>query len=228
MFSKSLKGLLVTAFSALLANAQDITSNTIDRGTISISLGNTHIYPDVYYSIIDVAVASFTGSFNNEGGFYLTSDSSLIALTASIVGTSITNSGDWAFNSIQSLTTPDFYLTATISFSNTGTMWFGGDGLGVPIMSVLGLSWENDGLMVFSLTTRSTGEVLLGAALGVGTQTITNEGTICLINQVYEQSTKIEGSGCIDIGEDSTVFLYPSTSLTFISSSHCRIAYSNL
>ena len=68
----------------ILSGAADVTENTIDRGTISLGLGQTHIYPGVYWSIINNAVSSFTGSFNNEGGFYVSSDNPLLGLTTNI------------------------------------------------------------------------------------------------------------------------------------------------
>ncbi|EGV65577.1 hypothetical protein CANTEDRAFT_92443, partial [Yamadazyma tenuis ATCC 10573] len=195
-----------------LASAVEITTNTIKRGTISLSVGDYTIDEGVYLSIINNADSAFLGSFTNKGGFYITSDSSLIALTASVytlTGT-IDNSGIWSWNSVESLTTPDFELYAA-TFQNTGTMFFAGDGsVGIPVMSVLASDWDNEGLIVFSLTTRSTGEVLLGSATDSALSSITNDGTICLINQVYHQSTGIDGSGCFDIGADSSVWLQQS------------------
>ncbi|EGV66322.1 hypothetical protein CANTEDRAFT_112457, partial [Yamadazyma tenuis ATCC 10573] len=198
------------ALCAVSTRAAEISLDRIDRDTVSLAIGDYKIDEGVYWSIIDNTLTSFTGGFENDGSFYITTDNRLIGLTVSIINLlkTISNSGDWAFNASRTLTPPSYTLSS-LNFQNTGSMWFGGDGsLGVPLMTVQSHTWENDGLIVFSLNKRSTsGEVILGASLELGTGTITNDGTVCLINQVYHQTTAIDGSGCFDIGSDSNVWL---------------------
>ena len=60
-------------------------------------------------------------------------------------------------------------------------------------MGLTGKSWNNNELIVAYQNERSSGSVKFGV---IG-QTITNKGQICLTNQVYQQTSKIDGSGCV-------------------------------
>ena len=83
-------------------------------------------------------------------------------------------------------------------------MYLGADGsVGLPLFLILTPDWNNNGLLVFYLKTRTTGPVSLGTPLG----TINNNGQICLYNELYTQTTNIAGTGCITAIDDSSIFL---------------------
>ncbi|KAK6459804.1 Hyphally regulated cell wall protein N-terminal-domain-containing protein [Scheffersomyces xylosifermentans] len=181
------KHLIASLLSVVTVWAATITEDTIDRGTLNLGIGDTTIADGVYWSIVDNALTALAGS-----GFYISSTSNLIALTvtlASGIG-SITNDGIIAFNSVQSLTAPTYQL-----------MYLGGN------------VWSNTGLLVFYQQTRSNGVVTLGAPL----TTISNPGTICLYNEIYQSTTSISGSGCIVADQNSAIFL--ANGLLSVSSS---------
>ena len=81
-------------------------------------------------------------------------------------------------------------------------------------MAITSADWTNNGLIVFYQNQRSSGNVNLGTPLGK----ITNDGQICLYNQVYRQLTEIQGSGCITADEDSTIYI--GNGLLGISTAH--------
>ncbi|RLV84369.1 Hyphally regulated cell wall protein 3, partial [Meyerozyma sp. JA9] len=217
-----LRAVLSAALSVSSAFAITISQNTVTRGTIAAIAGSTEVSQGVYWSIINNAITNFLGSLQVDGQLFISSNSNLIGLTVELLGVlnSITNNGDISFDSSRTLLAPNYNLVG-LRFTNNGNMWLAGDGsVGTPVMSITSASWQNNGLIVFSQRVLSSGFVTLGTAAG----SITNDGTICLINEVYDQTTAISGSGCFDIGVDSNVWIQNSllsvdTSQTFYLSS---------
>ncbi|KAK6459805.1 Hyphally-regulated cell wall protein, partial [Scheffersomyces xylosifermentans] len=199
------------------ALALEVTSNRVDRGFLTLSIGDITIDSGAYWSIVDNALSVLTGNLDVESGagFYISSTNNLIALTVTLASGlgGITNDGIIAFNSVQSLTAPTYQLVG-LSFTNNGEMYLGGNGsVGTPIMSITAPVWSNTGLLVFYQQTRSNGVVTLGAPL----TTISNPGTICLYNEIYQSTTSISGSGCIVADQNSAIFL--ANGLLSVSSS---------
>ncbi|CAN3369569.1 hypothetical protein DICA3_F26324 [Diutina catenulata] len=189
------------AFATLTLAEWVISTDTVTRGTINLSLGSITIKPGVFWSIINNAVSIFTGnlSVGKGSGFYITSTSNLIALNVALAGiiNSITNDGIIQFNSAKSLTAPTVNLVG-LSMTNNGQMYFGGDGsVGVPEFSLIAANWKNNGLISFYQKTMSTGVVLLGG--GGAVLPITNDGDICFFNTVFQQTTSIKGDGCLHV-----------------------------
>jgi hypothetical protein len=197
---------LLTAIGVL---AQTITQDTVSRGVIDLGIGDVVITPGHYWSIINNAISAIAGSLDvgAGSGFYITSNNNLIALSVTLLNLgTITNNGIIAFNSIQSLTAQTYNFVG-IQFTNNGEMYLGGDGgFGLPLMSITTPSWTNNGLMVFYQNTRSTGATLLGAPLG----SITNDGTICFTNQFYQQTTSINGNGCLVARTGGNIYIQNS------------------
>ena len=82
-------------------------------------------------------------------------------------------------------------------------MYFSASGVLPSVMALTAASWSNSGLMAFYQNQRSSGVVSLGTPLG----SITNNGQICLNNEVYQQTTSINGSGCFTANRDSTIYI---------------------
>ncbi|KAK6455689.1 hyphally regulated cell wall protein [Scheffersomyces xylosifermentans] len=204
-----LKNFIVPALMSINgALSQEIKIDTVRDGLLSPNIGQLTVDKGVFYSIINNAITGFLGSLDIEGSFYITSSNDLLGLTIGLAGisNSILNNGVIVFNSAGSTLPPSYTLVGS-SFTNNGEVYFGGDGsVGVPIMSITSTAWINRGLLVFSQKSRSTGVVTLGAPAG----SITNQGQICLNNQVYQQTSAVVGTGCITAGHDSSVFIATS------------------
>ena len=93
--------------------------------------------------------------------------------------------------------------------------------------------WTNTGLLLFYQNQRTSGTVSLGMPLG----SITNNGQVCLNNQVYEQTTQIKGLGCFTANDStiyiSNVLLFPQTELLldrqrFLHDCPSRIYHTNI
>lgn len=185
-----------------VVSALTISQNTTVQGSLSVAVGDVSINKGVYWSIINNALTAIIGSVYNNGSFYVTSISDLIGLTLSVTGTNFQNAGTVSFNALESTLTPSLTLAVT-TFSNTGNIFLATSGaMGIPTMIINGLNWDNSGLIVFSESVKTASIVQLGTTLG----NVKNEGQICLINEVYQQSTTLSGSGCIDVGNNSNVW----------------------
>ncbi|KAK6454749.1 hyphally regulated cell wall protein [Scheffersomyces xylosifermentans] len=187
--------------------AVTITENTVDRGLLSVGLNGVTVEDGVYWSIIDNFVTAFLGSVDvgTGSGLYISSSSSLLALTVTLLPAlgDFKNDGIVSFDALKSLT-PPIYNIVGISFTNNGEMYLGGDGsVGIPVFTLTSPVWDNNGLLVFYQNHRSTSVVSLGTPLS----TINNNGQICLYNSLYTQLTNIVGHGCITANQDSSIFL---------------------
>ena len=184
----------------------NIATNTIDRGAISLNVGDITINSGAYWSIINNAISAFVSNLEvaPEAGLYISSTSSLISLQVTLLGllNSITNNGIISFNSLASLTSSNYNLIGW-SFQNNGEMYLGASGIVASTMSITAASWKNTGLLVFYQNQRNEGIVNLGAPLG----TINNNGQICFHNEVYHQTTSIAGTGCITADRDSSIYI---------------------
>ncbi|KHC67927.1 hypothetical protein MGS_05309, partial [Candida albicans P78042] len=183
-----------------------ITQNRVDRGVLDVSVGNITINSGASWSIINNAISTLVGSLTVQpnAGLYITSTSPLLSLQVTLTSllSTIQNNGIIAFNSSPSLTSSTYNLVG-LSFVNTGEMYFSASGVLPSVMALTAASWSNSGLMAFYQNQRSSGIVSLGTPLG----SITNNGQICLINEVYKQTTSINGSGCFTANRDSTIYI---------------------
>lgn len=197
---------------ALLApsiSALTIAQDTVSRGTLAAFVGTTTVNRDVYWSIIDNALSNFLGSLQVDGELFISSSNTFVGLTVQLLGVvkSITNNGNISLDSSRSILAPTYNFVGLL-FTNNGNMWLNGNGsTGNPVNSITSASWTNNGLLSFSQRVLLPSSfVLLGAAGG----SITNRGTICLNNEVYSQTTRINGNGCVVIGDNSNVWIQNS------------------
>ena len=186
--------------------AIEITENKVDRGTVTLNLGDITIYPGVSWSIIDNAYTNFVGKLDvrDGAGLYISLTSHLLALQVSLTTLlhSITNNGVVSFDSRISRTSSSYDLRG-VSFTNNGEMYFAASGEFSSSTALTSALWTNTGLLLFYQNQRTSGTVSLGMPLG----SITNNGQVCLNNQVYEQTTQIKGSGCFTANGDSTIYI---------------------
>ncbi|KHC79858.1 hypothetical protein I503_05324, partial [Candida albicans SC5314] len=183
-----------------------ITQNRVDRGTLDLSVGDITINSGASWSIINNAISTLVGSLTVQpnAGLYITSTSPLLSLQVTLTSllSTIQNNGIIAFNSSPSLTSSTYNLVG-LSLVNTGEMYFSASGVLPSVMALTAASWSNSGLMAFYQNQRSSGVVSLGTPSG----SITNNGQICLNNEVYQQTTSINGSGCFTANRDSTIYI---------------------
>ncbi|EMG47096.1 hypothetical protein G210_2629, partial [Candida maltosa Xu316] len=196
-----------------IGTALDVTENRVDRGVISLNFGDITIHSGASWSIINNAISTFVGSLDvhSDAALYISSTSPLIALQIGLASlfNHIDNDGLIVFDSRASFT-PSNYNLVGAWFNNSGEMFLASSGIAASSSSLTALGWTNSGLIVFSQNQRNAGSVNMGTP---GNR-ITNDGQICLINQVYRQATGIDGSGCITTDQDSTIYI--STALLSI------------
>ena len=103
--------------------AIEITENKVDRGTVTLNLGDITIYPGASWSIIDNAYTNFVGKLDvrDGAGLYISLTSHLLALQVSLTTLlhSITNNGVVSFDSRISRTSSSYDLRG-VSFTNNG------------------------------------------------------------------------------------------------------------
>ncbi|KAI5954702.1 hypothetical protein KGF57_003917, partial [Candida theae] len=116
----------------IFAMGLDVTTNRVDRGIISLDVGDITIHSGAYWSIINNAVSAFVSSLNvqSNAGLYISSTSPLIGLQVTLLGllNSITNNGVISFNALASLTSSNYNLVG-LSFTNNGEMYLGASGV---------------------------------------------------------------------------------------------------
>ncbi|CAI5758416.1 unnamed protein product [Candida verbasci] len=190
----------------LAANALTVSTDKTSTRPINLSIGDIKIDSGAKWSILNNALSVFVGDLEvqKDAGFYISSTSSIIALTVTLFGVinSITNDGIISFNSQPSLSSSTYDLIGA-SFTNNGEMYLAASGILPNIMGITSISWHNNGLLVFSQNQRNEGFVELGSIFGE----IHNDGQICFMNHVYRQKSKISGTGCITADSDSTIYI---------------------
>ncbi|KHC46443.1 hypothetical protein MGC_05695, partial [Candida albicans P37039] len=149
--------------------AIEITENKVDRGTVTLNLGDITIYPGASWSIIDNAYTNFVGKLDvrDGAGLYISSTSHLLALQVSLTTLlhSITNNGVVSFDSRISRTSSSYDLRG-VSFTNNGEMYFVASGEFSSSTALTSASWTNTGLLSFYQNQRTSGTVSLGMPLG--------------------------------------------------------------
>ncbi|KAI5954285.1 hypothetical protein KGF54_002060 [Candida jiufengensis] len=192
--------------------AFDVKDNTVASGAMAFSFGEVRIHSGAYWSVIDNFLSDFAADIYVEenAAMYISSTlpfTSLRISMSSLIKT-ITNNGIIAFNSAASYTASSYNLAGS-SFTNNGEMYLAASGLFPSEVKLTAAKWYNNGLLVFYQNQRTAGEVKLGTTYG----TIHNNGQICFHNQVYIQTTSIQGTGCITAEGSSSIYiansLYP-------------------
>ncbi|EMG49332.1 putative Hyr1-like cell wall protein, partial [Candida maltosa Xu316] len=200
-----------------LVFAIDITENRIDRDVLLAKVGDTTIHPGAYWALLNTASTSIVGDLQvkSNAGFFITSPSQSLdfIVTLSSSHNLINNAGVIAFDG-RSTPKATIYNLLGQSFSNSGEFYFASSGAKHSPSSINAKDWTNTGLIVFSQSQRNTGLLTLGSH----SKTITNDGQICIDNQIYEQTSSIYGSGCITAVKKSTIYI-PHTKLS-VQSSH--------
>ncbi|KAI5954284.1 hypothetical protein KGF54_002059 [Candida jiufengensis] len=179
------------------------------------TFGEVTIHSGAYWSVINNAVSNFAADIHVQpnAGLYISSFTPFISLKVEMTSLirTITNDGIISFNSVASFISSSYKLIGS-SFTNNGEMYLAASGMFPSEVKLTAAKWNNNGLLVFPQNQRVAGEVILGTTYG----TIHNNGQICFHNQVYLQTTSIQGTGCITAEASSSIYiansLYPISS----------------
>ena len=194
---------VLAAGHALTISQDTITNNaTLDVDDLLINL-------NVFWSVFNVGSAEFNGHLDvlSGGGLYLTGQPQAAAVYVGFGGLSITNEGTISFDSRDSITSSSFGIR-TIDFDNTGEIF--GISVGNSIHEFISYgSFDNLGFLAFyqSVLPTSKSYRFTGVHLGLELGSISNNGDICIYNQVYFQATQIIGNGCFHIQDKSIAYL---------------------
>lgn len=199
--------ILSTLLFSTSISAIEITQNRVDHGTITTSIGDITIDSGAYWSIIDNSISTFIGNLDikSNAGLYI----SLTILNLPLLvllnsgSASITNDGIVSLDARTSTQGSSQFNLVGGSFENNGEFYLAASGAIPMTMGLTGKSWNNNGLIVAYQNERSSGSVKFGV---IG-QTITNKGQICLTNQVYQQTSKIDGSGCVTAKKNASIYI---------------------
>lgn len=183
-----------------------ITSDTYKNGDKEITCDDVTIDKGVYWDLVNGEYIHFHGDFENNGDFFLTSDSEDCAINFKIDrwGNNVVNNGQMVVKSDEnSFWSPKFRINGG-SFENNGKLFVGGNGkAGFPVAKITPNNFHNNGVISLYQDKRNSGLVNLGQLWG----TMHNDGTVCLRNQAFSQHSSIKGKGCFDIGENSNVWI---------------------
>lgn len=199
---------LILAALVTVAQAKVIMTNTVsDEGEVYIKAGDLVFFPNVFWSIINNHYTGLTGAIDVGTGaaFHISSDKVSSGLHFQLTG-NVKNAGTINFHSKQSTISPKYNLVGT-SFNNLAEakVFIGGDAsAGAPLTYLTYSDFDNQGLLQFYQSRRTTGIV----HPGVAGQLIQNGGSICVYNQDYSQRTRIYGSGCIRAQDNAAIKLH--------------------
>ncbi|CAH6722114.1 hypothetical protein CLIB1444_08S02190 [[Candida] jaroonii] len=196
-----------------LSDNIEISSDTKTWGQAVIEYSDVTIDSGATWKIVDVGYVHFHDNFLNNGDFFVTSTQEDQAINFKIADfkSKTTNNGRMVISSGSSFFSPSFSINGG-SFENNGKAFFSGNSKsGIPISQITPRSFTNNGLIALYQDKKNSGLVDLGQLW----QSFTNDGTVCLRNQAFDQQSAIKGKGCFDIGENSNVWI--KTSLLPIS-----------
>lgn len=190
---------------ASLADTTVISSNTTSSGHKTVTCDDVEIKQDITWNLINTEKVALGGDFDNDGSLFVSSQNTDydVDFKISLINNKVVNNGEIVVSSGDSFWSPRFRIGGG-SFRNNGKIFVEGQGkIGLPVTEITSTSLHNEGLLAFYQDKRNTGLVKVGKFWGG----MTNDGTICLKNQAFAQQSRIDGTGCFDIGENSNVWI---------------------
>ncbi|CAH2355022.1 hypothetical protein CLIB1423_20S02278 [[Candida] railenensis] len=211
-----------SVFLALLG-LTSVNALTVSKNTL-ISTGDTSFNEDVTINAGDfLAIDSgYTHNFLKDlfvyGTLYISDKQKHSGITCDLIGSgTYKNYGEVVLNHLNGTSAPTFSWQGAY-FYNYGDMWLAGIGnTGGSTMNIRPTNYfYNSGtITLYQSGTRTGGTCRLGKDGG----SITNDGTVCLQQNIYDQYSSISGSGCFDIGINSN-FHITNSHLYTISEAH--------
>lgn len=190
---------------ASLADTVVINSDKTTSGHKAITKDDVNINEGKTWNLIDTKEVKFKGDFENDGSLFVSSQNTDYDVKFKIehINNRVVNDGTIVVSSGDSFWSPKFKISGG-SFRNTGKIFVEGKGkIGTPRTEITSKSLHNEGVLSFYQDERNSGVVKVGKFWGG----MNNDGTICLRNQAFAQQSRIDGTGCFDIGENSNVWI---------------------
>ncbi|OVF10219.1 hypothetical protein A9F13_03g03762 [Clavispora lusitaniae] len=147
-------------------------------------------------------------------------------------GSGFTNNGDVVLNAASETSACDFRFTGP-AFINSGHIYMGGIGnTGGSTMNIwpsLVTVPQNYGTITYAQSVSRSGG---NAFFGQTGQSVLNEGTICLYQMNFYQRSKVQGTGCYSVGQDSLLIIdqantnpLPSSQTIYLSTSSSQVSF---
>ncbi|QFZ27046.1 putative cell wall protein [Clavispora lusitaniae] len=147
-------------------------------------------------------------------------------------GSGFTNNGDVVLNAASETSACDFRFTGP-AFVNSGHIYMGGIGnTGGSTMNIwpsLVTVPQNYGTVTYAQSVSRSGG---NAFFGQTGQSVLNEGTICLYQMNFYQRSKVQGTGCYSVGQDSLLIIdqastnpLPSSQTIYLSTSSSQVSF---
>lgn len=147
-------------------------------------------------------------------------------------GLGFTNNGDVVLNAASETSACDFRFTGP-AFVNSGHIYMGGIGnTGGSTMNIwpsLVTVPQNYGTVTYAQSVSRSGG---NAFFGQTGQSVLNEGTICLYQMNFYQRSKVQGTGCYSVGQDSLLIIdqastnpLPSSQTIYLSTSSSQVSF---
>lgn len=208
---------------------------SVDALTVSkklhISTGDTSFNEDVTIDAGKLLAidSGFTHNFLKDlsvyGTLYISDKQKNSGITCGLTGSgTYKNYGSVVLNNLNGTSAPTYLLLGS-NFYNYGDMWLAGIGnTGGSTMNIRPKKYcYNLGTITFYQSGSRTGGT---CRLGKDGGSFTNDGTVCLHQNIFKQFSSISGSGCFDIGINSN-FHITNSHLCTISESHTFILSSS-
>ncbi|SCV99300.1 LAFE_0A00122g1_1 [Lachancea fermentati] len=201
--------LLISSCLTVFTNALKVTSKTVVNKGDTLYTDAVTIDENAYLAIITGYTHNFYSDLTVNGALYIGDyNKRHSGITVDVIGTKnvVTNNGIIVVDNRNATSAPTYDWSGA-AFYNYGNLFFNGRGdTGGSTYWINPYStFVNEGIIMYSQTvSRSGGSMHLGR----DDSTITNDGTICLINALYFQGSTITGNnGCINIGQNSNMWV---------------------
>lgn len=203
-----LTALSLIAASVAAQSTTTVTANTVITGRANFPAATSVLVNDnvlLGYDNGNGAIANyFYGDLTVLGELYIGDSGKHLGMSVYVYG-DFTNSGTVVFNAQNETSEPSFYFQGSSNFLNDGTVIMVGIGNTGMTANVWNTgSVVNNGIAAYYQTvSRSKGTSFLGPS----GSTVTNDGTVCLSQMNQYQYSKVQGTGCYNIGVNSLCFM---------------------
>lgn len=195
----SLSVIVSTAFSQItISQNTDIVGNADVWDSLLVNGGSYLSYNNEEGDTYN----SFKNAVTNDGQLYIGDDGMNVGMSVYFFQ-GITNNGRVVLNARNEISDPNFNFNGP-TFVNNGDIFMLGrgdsDGSNMNIWADWWVTPENHGTIHFHQDVENNGGI---SHFGRASQTVTNDGTICLHKMNMYQHSNVQGTGCYTVGEKS-------------------------
>ncbi|OBA22638.1 hypothetical protein METBIDRAFT_11451 [Metschnikowia bicuspidata var. bicuspidata NRRL YB-4993] len=212
------------SFMANLVFALNITQNTVEIATGNLNISDIIIPSGLYLSVLNSPMISLLGIVQNSGELFVTSTENLLT-SVKMTGVTFDNHDTAVFRSSSNTYRSYFRLQLKNYFLNRGKMLFSVPKAqmgGVEYSIISEISWTNLGTIVFECLSDTMAYLIIYRTVdSAESSSVLNDGSICLLNTMWDSMTKVNGDGCINVGTGSELRLLTN----FLASSSPQTIY---